>query len=167
MHAILVVSDKHDFPTENHLTFIASFYQIHFRCFNQCEAVALCRHRAGFSPAMSPSTIRQLRAHLVLASLAAALIQVLVLIAMLVFRVPARIFMVPSLRLGMLAAIVCIVLFIRGRSRAAFMSAVASGHVIVNGWQRGVISISPQCPRRLLVVFYLRLNSRLFDRTVP
>ncbi|WP_459707003.1 hypothetical protein [Paraburkholderia sp. 2C] len=115
---------------------------------------------------MRSSTIEQLRSHLVLASLAAAMIQVLVLIAMLVFHVPARIFMLPSFRLGMLAALVCIVLFIYGRSRSAFRSAVASGHVSVYGWRRRTVSMSPQCPRRLLVVFYLKLNSRLFDRTV-
>jgi hypothetical protein len=116
---------------------------------------------------MRPSTIEQLRAHLVLASLAAAMIQVLVLIAMLIFHVPARIFMLPSFRVGMLVAVVCIVLFIRGRSRSAFRSAVASGHVSVNGWRRRTVSMSPQCPHRLLVVFYLKLNSRLLDRTVP
>jgi hypothetical protein len=116
---------------------------------------------------MRPSTIEQLRAHLVVASLAATLIQIPVLIAMLFFRVPASVFMLPSLRLGMLATVVCIVFFIRGRSRAAFRSAVASGHVSVNGRRRPTVSLSPQCPRRLLVAFHLKLNSRLFDRTVP
>jgi hypothetical protein len=68
---------------------------------------------------MIPSTIEQLRASLLAASLTAALIQSLVLVAILVFRLPETVFMLPTSRLGMLAIIVAAVLVIRSRSRSA------------------------------------------------
>jgi hypothetical protein len=67
---------------------------------------------------MIPSTIEQLRAHLFIASCAAALIQTLVLASMLVFRLPESVFMLPAFRLGTLAVIVAAVLVIHSRSRS-------------------------------------------------
>jgi hypothetical protein len=115
---------------------------------------------------MKSSTIEQLRAYLFIASVTAALIQVSVLLTMLVFRFPESVFMLPVFRLGMLALVVGTVLVVRARSRSAFTSAVASGHVSMSGWPRRTVSLSPQCPHRWLVSFHLRLNRRLSDRTL-
>lgn len=99
-----------------------------------------------------------LRAWLLVASLAATFIDAVALVAAGVFGVPERVFEAAPFRLGALAAIALTLVVTRNLARSAFLSAIATRHAVVSDTACQTISLSADCPLRLLVVFYLRLN---------
>ena len=107
---------------------------------------------------MKPSTVEMLRGYLMMASLAATAIDAVVLLAVGVLGVPERAFEAAPFRVGVLVVVALAVFVMRGLARSAFRSAVANHHAIVRDTPCQTVSISADCPFRLLVVFHLRLN---------
>ncbi|HEY1611861.1 MAG TPA: hypothetical protein VGG24_21550 [Paraburkholderia sp.] len=99
-----------------------------------------------------------LRAWLLAASLAATVVDLAVIAAVGVFGVPERVFEATPFRVGVLVVIVLALVVIRTVARFAFRSAVATQHAIVRETPCQTVSISADCPLRLLVVFHLRLK---------
>jgi hypothetical protein len=112
---------------------------------------------------MKPSTIDMLRAYLLTASLAAAFLEVLVLIGHLLFGISEAAFLSVSFRLGVAVVIVCIVLATKRIAHGAFRSAVSNRYATCGGARSEAVYISPECPVRALVILHLRFNRRLFD----
>lgn len=112
---------------------------------------------------MKSPTMEMLRAYLLAASLSAAFIDAAVLVSLIVFRVPAGIFESAAFRLGAAAVIVGTLIVIRTLADLAFHFALANQYVTVSGAQRRTVSLSQHCPKRLLVIFHVRLNRRIFD----
>ncbi|MFP6560809.1 hypothetical protein WJ542_21280 [Paraburkholderia sp. B3] len=112
---------------------------------------------------MNSSTIDQWRAHLLVASLAATLIQAIVLASMLVLAAPETFFTSTAFRLGVGGMVIAAVFLTRRVAGSAFRSALASNHVWLGGERHCTVSLSSDCPRRALVVLYVRLNRRTFD----
>lgn len=109
---------------------------------------------------MRPSTIAMLRAYLLTASLAAAAIQVVALLAIGVFGVSEDVFTSGTFRIAAVASIVCVVLVTRRIARAAFVSALSHDYAIVTDARSNATSVSPACPVRTLVILHLRFNRR-------
>ncbi|WP_233872073.1 hypothetical protein [Paraburkholderia adhaesiva] len=112
---------------------------------------------------MKPSTIELWRAHLFVASLAAALIQIAVFFAILVWRIPQDVFTSSQFRLGVVALVACSVIAVRRLAHSAFHSALASRHVRFVGGQQRTVALSPHCPRRFLVLLRVRVNRQSLD----
>ncbi len=115
---------------------------------------------------MHPSTVDQWRAHLLVASLAATVIQAAVVGALLVFDVPVAFFASAAFRLGAIATIAAAVLLIRGLAAFAFRAALANHFVQLGGDRHEThepVTLSHHCPRRALVVLHIRLNRKKFD----
>lgn len=112
---------------------------------------------------MEPSIADQLRANLVVTSLAASLVQVAVLLSIAVLRVPEGFFLSNIFRFAALAVVAGIVAIVHVSARAAFRTALDSGNVVVWGGKRGAVVLSAACPRPLLVALHLRFNSRRFS----
>lgn len=109
---------------------------------------------------MNLPTVDQWRAHLLVASLAAILIQAIVLGSMLLLDVPVAFFTSTVFRLGVMAAVVASVFLTRRIAGSAFRSALAGNHVWLGGKRHCTVSLSSHCPRRALVVLYVRLNRK-------
>jgi len=107
---------------------------------------------------MKPSTVEMLRAWLLAASLAASFIDAVVIFSLGVLGVPERLFESAPFRVGVLAAIALTLVVMRNLARFAFRSAVASRHVIVSDTPCQSVSLTADCPLRLLVIFHLRLS---------
>jgi hypothetical protein len=114
---------------------------------------------------MNPATIDQCRAHLLVASLAAALIQVMVLGAMIVFDVPVAVFTSNAFHLAVVALVVAAVFLTRKFSDSAFRAALAGNHVWLGNTRHRTVTLSSHCPRRALVVLHVRLNRKRFELT--
>ncbi|WP_043201988.1 hypothetical protein [Paraburkholderia acidipaludis] len=116
---------------------------------------------------MKPTIIEQCRAYLYLAGLAATLIQAVVFISIVIFRVPQDIFTAPAFRIGIAVAIAGVTWGLRHLAREAFRSALASRHAHLVGWERRTVALSAQCPRRSLVLLHVRLNRHTLDPALP
>lgn len=112
---------------------------------------------------MEPSIFSQLRANLVVTSLAASLVQVAVLLSILLLRVPESIFLSETFRVAALSIVASMVAMVHLFARAAFRAALHSGNLTVWGGTRGAVVLSSACPRPLLVALHLRFNSRRFS----
>lgn len=117
---------------------------------------------------MKSTTIRMLRAYLLVASLGAVCIDACVVIAMLVFDVPERIFTSGDFRLAMAASLVLLMLAARSVASAAYRAALVSHHITVDGADgpgraneavgRGRVALRDDCPHRLLVLLHIRIH---------
>ncbi len=108
-----------------------------------------------------------IRAHLAIASVAAAAIQLLVLASIFGLGVSEAFFETLPFRVGCVAAIACAVVLVKRSARAAFESAEHGGFVSYTDSTLRRVSISHCCQRRDLVVLHARmtgLNRDLFDR---
>lgn len=112
---------------------------------------------------MKPSTDSMLRANVLVASLAASCIQAAVLLSVVFFRVPERVFLTGTFRLIALSVVALVVVVTRLLARAAFRFALANGNVTVWGGDRGFVSLSSHCACPLLVALYLRFHGRRFS----
>lgn len=112
---------------------------------------------------MKPSTIDMLRAYLLAASLAAALMEIIVVAALLAFGASARTFQTAPFRLGMAFVILCAVLVIKRIARAAFRSAVTNHYARFSDPRSSSVVVSAACPKRQLVILHLRFQRLLFD----
>jgi hypothetical protein len=109
---------------------------------------------------MTPSTIAMLRAYLMIASLAAAAIQLAALLSIGLFDVSEDVFTSATFRLAAVATIVCVVLVTKRIARAAFVSALSRDFATIIDARSNATSISPACPVRMLVILHLRFNRR-------
>ncbi|MGF6724779.1 hypothetical protein P3T43_004148 [Paraburkholderia sp. GAS41] len=109
---------------------------------------------------MRPATIAMLRAYLLTASLAAAGIQLLALLAIGVFGVSEDVFTTATFHIAAMASTVCIVLVTRRIARAAFVSALSHDYATVSDARSNAISVLPACPVRMLVILHLRFIRR-------
>ncbi|AKM31072.1 hypothetical protein AB870_14500 [Pandoraea faecigallinarum] len=110
---------------------------------------------------MKSTTIRMLRAYLLVASLGAVCIDACVVIAMLVFDVPERIFTSADFRIAMAASLLLLTLAARSAAQAAFEAALASRHVTLDGeCRRGRVAMRDDCPHRLLVLLHVRIHGQ-------
>lgn len=107
---------------------------------------------------MKRAVVDQCRAYLLVASLAAVLLQVAVLAAVLVFDVPQALFTTSVFRLCVMVWVVAAVIVTRKLSGSAYRTAVAGSHISIDSKLKGAVALSSGCPRRALVVLYLRLN---------
>ncbi|VVD94545.1 hypothetical protein PAQ31011_01815 [Pandoraea aquatica] len=111
---------------------------------------------------MKSTTIRMLRAYLIVASLGAVCIDVCVVIAMLVFDVPERVFTSADFRIAMAASLLLLLLATRSLASAAFRAALASRHVMVDGGssqrESRSVALRDDCPHRLLVLLHIRIH---------
>ncbi|MFJ2992349.1 hypothetical protein [Pandoraea sp. NPDC087047] len=108
---------------------------------------------------MKSTTIRMLRAYLLVASLGAACIDACVVIAMLVFDVPERVFTSADFRLAMAASLLLLMLAARSVASAAFQAALDSRHATLDGAQgRGKVALRDDCPCRALVLLHIRIH---------
>jgi len=123
-------------------------------------------------PPMKAATVDMLRAYLLTASVAASLMELVVLIAIVVFGCSEETFQTTAFRLTVMLILLAAVLAIRQIAAAAFQSAVANRYAAFSGVSSETVaaqtvtetvSISPTCPGRLLVVLHLRLSRRLFE----
>ncbi|VVE86298.1 hypothetical protein [Pandoraea bronchicola] len=108
---------------------------------------------------MKSSTIRMLRAYLLVASLGAAGIDACVVIAMLIFDVPERIFTSADFRIAMAASLLLLMLAARSLAAAAYQAALSSRHATLHGaGGRGSVALRNDCPNRLLVLLHIRIH---------
>ncbi|VVE60951.1 hypothetical protein PAN31117_00415 [Pandoraea anapnoica] len=114
---------------------------------------------------MKSTTIQMLRAYLIVASLGAMCIDVCVVIAMLVFDVPERVFTSADFRIAMAASLLLLLLAARSLASAAFRAALASRHAMFDGVERangprgtGSVALRDDCPHRLLVLLHIRIH---------
>ena len=104
--------------------------------------------------------IGRVRANLLVAAVAALLVQISSLLSIWLFRVPERVFVSAAFRLEAMSFVVCIVIAAHISANAAFRAAQKNGYLTVWGGGRGAVSLSPRCPRLSLVVLHLRFRSR-------
>jgi hypothetical protein len=102
----------------------------------------------------SPATVRAFRAHLMVASAAAILIQLVALTAIFVAGVPERFFGTAIFRLAALVLILGMVGAIRYFARSTFVSAIGRNDVISLDTQSRLVSVSASCPQRRLVMLH-------------
>ncbi|VVE75931.1 hypothetical protein [Pandoraea sputorum] len=114
---------------------------------------------------MKSTTIRMLRAYLIVASLGAVCIDACVVIAMLIFDVPERVFTSADFRIAMAASLLLLLLAARSLASTAFQAALASRHVMFNGVERAdgprrtdSVALRDDCPHRLLVLLHIRIH---------
>ncbi|VVD74195.1 hypothetical protein PIN31009_00778 [Pandoraea iniqua] len=109
---------------------------------------------------MQSSTIRMLRAYLLVASLGATCIDACVVIAMLVFDVPQTIFGTTDFRLSMAGSLVLLILAARSLAGVAFQAALNSRHATQDDGQGGNarVAVRDDCPHRLLVLFHISIH---------
>ena len=108
---------------------------------------------------MKSSTIRMLRAYLLMASLGAACIDACVVIAVLVFDVPEQIFTSTDFRIAMAASLLLLMLAARSLAASAYQAALASNHATVSGARgRASVALREDCPNRLLVMLHIRIH---------
>ncbi|WP_087689744.1 MULTISPECIES: hypothetical protein [unclassified Pandoraea] len=110
---------------------------------------------------MQSSTIRMLRAYLLVASLGATCIDACVVIAMLVFDVPQSIFGTTDFRLSMAGSLVLLIFAARSLAGVAFQAALNSHHARQDIEQGGAsVAVRDDCPHRLLVLFHINIHGQ-------
>jgi len=112
---------------------------------------------------MNSSTIERWRAYRVVASFAAAAIQVAAFFALLVLRVPQDFFTSPLFHLGVVAIVACSATVARWLAQQAFRDALASRHARLVGGRQRTVALSAQCSRRLLVLPHVRFDRQSLD----
>jgi hypothetical protein len=96
------------------------------------------------------------------ASLAAAAIEALVLIALFLFGISEEAFQSTAFRLGACALVAAAVLVARQPACLAFRSALKNRYATVFGADGETLSVSPHFPGRQLVMLHLRFSRKLF-----
>jgi len=127
-------------------------------------------------PPLKAATIDMLRAYLLMASLAATLMELVVLVAIVVFGCSEGTFESTTFRVTVMLILLAAVLATRQIAGATFRWAVVHRYATFSGAVSetvtaqtvtpaapATVTISPTCPRRPLVVLHLRLNRRLFE----
>jgi len=135
-------------------------------------------------PPLKAATVDMLRAYLLTASLAATLMEFVILVAIVVFGCSQETFESTGFRLTIMLVLLAAVLAIRQIAGATFRSAVAHRYATFSavssetytaqtvaqtragtraGTRAQTVTISPTCPARPLVVLHLRLSRRLFE----
>jgi hypothetical protein len=119
-------------------------------------------------PPLKAATVDMLRAYLLTASLAATLMEFVILVAIVVFGYSQETFESTTFRLTVMLILLAAVLAIRQIAGATFRSAVAQRYATFSGVSSKTVTaqtvtISPTCPGRPLVVLHLRLSRRLFE----
>ena len=126
---------------------------------------------------MKSTTIRMLRAYLLVASLGAACIDAGVVVAILVFDVPERVFTSADFRIAMAGSLLLLMLAMRSAASQAYRAALASRHATVDRMDghegrdgrdggggrdgrppRTKVALRDDCPHRLLVLFHIRIH---------
>lgn len=108
---------------------------------------------------MKSSTIGMLRAYLLVASMGAACIDACVVIAMLIFDVPERIFTSADFRIAMAISLLLLMLAARSLAAVAYRAALTTRHATVNGVRdRSRVALRDDCPHRLLVLLHIRIH---------
>jgi hypothetical protein len=108
---------------------------------------------------MKKAVVQMIRAHLIVVSIAASIIDVIVLCLIFTGRVPQADFESFSFRCFLIAALVLILLAIRIAAHIAYRRALCSGHACdVDRGSR--VWVADDCPRRYLVVLHLQLNAQ-------
>ena len=113
---------------------------------------------------MKPVTVDMLRAHLLVASLTAVGTEAVVCVALLVLPVSQQFFVSTSFRLLAIAVIVGGVIVAREFAQAAFAFAVEHHHALPANRSAWPVEfeVTPDCPRRWLVILHLRLTGKPF-----
>ncbi len=106
---------------------------------------------------MKPVTVDMLRAHLMAAALTAMIMEAVTLASFFLFDFAEGAFRSMTFRLLGVAVIIC------GLAYLAFGVAVKSRHATCRNQQSALISVSPDCPRRQLVILHLRLTGKPFE----
>ena len=106
---------------------------------------------------MKSTTIRMLRAYLLVASLGAVCIDACVVISMLVFDVPESVFTSADFRIAMAGSLLLLMLAARSLAGAAYQAALSSRHASVDGEGRKV-ALRDDCPHRWLVLFHIFIH---------
>ncbi|WP_158903760.1 hypothetical protein [Burkholderia sp. L27(2015)] len=123
-------------------------------------------------PPLKAATVDMLRAYLLTASLAATLVEFVILVAIVVFGCSQETFESTGFRLTVMLILLVAVLVTRQIAGATFRSAVAHHYATFSGVSSETVTpqtatqtvtLSPTCPRRPLVVLHLRLSRRLFE----
>ncbi len=107
---------------------------------------------------MKPATVDMLRAHLMTAAMAAICIDVLVVLALLLFGIPDQAFQSAWFRWLAVGVIACAVVTTRSLACREFGRAVASRHATYRSPRSSVVWLASDCPRRRLVVLHLRFS---------
>lgn len=108
---------------------------------------------------MKSTTIRMLRAYLLVASLGAVCIDACVVIAMLVFDVPEYVFTSADFRIAMSGSLLLLMLAARSLAGVAFQAALASRHATVDSEPGGRnVALRDDCPHRWLVLFHIVIH---------
>ncbi|OLL30801.1 hypothetical protein BTH42_15065 [Burkholderia sp. SRS-W-2-2016] len=116
---------------------------------------------------MKPVTVDMLRAHLLVASLTAALAELLLCVALPLLPVSENFFASMPFRLGALALIVGGVFAAREFAQLAFDFAVRRAYAepaapAERGASTSTVALAADCPQRWLVVLHLRLTGQAF-----
>jgi hypothetical protein len=106
-----------------------------------------------------------LRAYLMTASVAAALIQLVVLVSIVAFGVREQYFQTPAFRVSTVSAVCVMVLMTNRIARAAFRFAVARRYANFDESISPGVRISQECPARPLVILHLKFARRPCDLT--
>jgi hypothetical protein len=111
----------------------------------------------------APETVRAFRAHLIVASAAAMLIQLVALTAIFVVGVPEHFFETSIFRLSAVVLILSIIGATRYFARTAFVAAIGRNDVTILDTERRLLSISETCPQRRLVILHARFAGFVAD----
>lgn len=107
-------------------------------------------------------TTDQLRANLVVASLAATFLQSWAMLAIAVLGVPQSVFTSSIFRLLAILFVVSVVAGVHVLANASFHAAIEYGYARLGGGCDRAVVLSPYCPRRSLVALHLRFRARAF-----
>jgi hypothetical protein len=111
----------------------------------------------------APEIVRAFRAHLIVASAAAMVIQLAALTAIFVAGVPEHFFETSIFRLAAIVLILSMVGATRYFARTAFVAAIARNDVTILDAERRLLSVSKTCPQRQLVVLHARFAGYVAD----
>jgi hypothetical protein len=109
----------------------------------------------------APETVRFFRAHLIVASAAAMLIQLVALTTISVAGVPEHFFETPIFRLAAVVLILSMVGATRYFARIAFVAAIGRNDVTFLDAECRLVSVSETCPQRQLVILHARFTGFL------
>jgi len=111
----------------------------------------------------APEAVRAIRAHLILASAAAMVIQMAALTAIFVAGAPEHIFETSTFRLAAVVLILSMLGATKYFARTAFVAAIGRNDVTILDAERRRLSVSKTCPQRQLVVLHARLGGYIAD----
>ncbi|MBB3261750.1 hypothetical protein F4827_006626 [Paraburkholderia bannensis] len=115
---------------------------------------------------MNATAIVEFRAHLLVASLIATLLQGLVIGGMLVLEMPEAWFTSSVFRAASICVVVAGVAVVRYVAAVAFWGAHRRGHLSLDAAGHNLIAISDMCPYAQLVLLHVRLNRRRYGVVV-